>query len=58
MSTEHLPEERRKLKEITSQFDPADVYMTPNQTLTKRRNAGGKLAWYMLLSFTVYGIML
>ena len=53
MSTEHLPEARRKLKEIISQFDPADVYnadetglffrMSPNQTLAKRRNAGKKL---------------
>ena len=53
VSTKHLPEERRKLKEIISQFDPADVYnadetglffrMAPNQTLAKRRIAGKKL---------------
>ena len=53
VSIEHLPEARRKLKEIISQFNPDDVYnadetglffrMTPNQTLAKRRNAGKKL---------------
>ena len=55
VSIERLPEARRKLKEIISQFNPDydDVYnadetglffrMTPNQTLAKRRNAGKKL---------------
>ena len=31
VSTEHLPEAQKKLKEIISQFDPADVYNADEQ---------------------------
>jgi len=67
VSTESLPEERRKLKEIISKFNPADVYnadetglffrMGPNQTLAKRRNAGKKLVYYILLLVIQYIIV-
>jgi hypothetical protein len=58
---ESLQEERMKLQEIISRFDPENVFnadetglffrMAPNQTLAKRRMAGKKLVHINISAF-------